>query len=49
MTSQGQGQTIKTSKSNISEMLRDREKVSIEVIYEVMYGHSNGENILDLR
>ena len=27
----GQGQTLKTSKSNISKMLRDREKVLTEV------------------
>ena len=27
----GQGQTLKTSKSNISETVRDRENVSIEV------------------
>ena len=27
----GQGQTLKTLKSNISKMVRDREKVSIEV------------------
>ena len=34
----GQGQTLKTSKSNISKTVRDREKVSMEVRYEVMYG-----------
>ena len=27
----GQGQTLKTSKSNISKTARDREKVSIEI------------------
>ena len=38
-----------TLKSNISKTVRDREKVSMEVRYKVMYGLSNGENIFDLR
>ena len=45
----GQGQTLKTSKSNISKTVRDREKVSIGVRWEVMYGLSNEETIFDLR
>ena len=36
----GQGQTLKTLKSNVSKTVRDREKVSIEVRYEVVYGLS---------
>ena len=32
-----------------SKTVRDREKMSIEVRYEVMYGLSNGENIFDPR
>ena len=43
----GQGQTLQFLKSNISKTVRDRENVSIEVRYEVMYGLSNGENIFD--
>ena len=45
----GQGQTLKTLKSNISKTVRDREKVSMEVKKEVLYELSNGENIFDLR
>ena len=45
---EGQGQTLKTLKSNISKTVRDIEQVSIEVRWEVMYGLSNGENIFDL-
>ena len=44
----GQGQTLKILKSNISKTVRDREQVSIEVRYEVMYGLPNIENIFDL-
>ena len=40
---------MKTLKSNISKTVRDREKVSIEVRLEVMYGLSNGENIFDVQ
>ena len=47
VTSKGQGQTIKTIKSNISKTVRDREKKAIEVTLEVMYGLSNSENIFD--
>ena len=44
----GQGQTLKTLKSNISKTVRDREKVSMGVKKVVIYGLSNGENIFDL-
>ena len=46
---EGQGQTLKTLKSNISRTVRDREKVSMEVRYEVIYGLPNYGNIFDLR
>ena len=45
----GQGQPLKTLKSNISKTVRDREKVSIEVRYLIIYGLSNGEKNFDLR
>ena len=45
----GQGQTIKTLKSNISKTVRDREMVSIEVKEEVIYGLSNDMNFFDPR
>ena len=38
----GQGQTLKSLKSNISKTVRDREKVSMEVRKEVMRGLSSG-------
>ena len=44
---------VKVNPENIEvqylETVRDREKVSIEVRYEVIYGLSNGENIFDSR
>ena len=39
----------KSSKSNISKTVRDRQKVSMEVKWEVMNGVSNGGNISDPR
>ena len=48
MTIKGQGRTLKTLKSNISKLVRDEEKVSIDVEYEVVYGLSNSKNISDL-
>ena len=45
----GQGQTLKTLMPNISKTVRYREKVSMGVKYEVIYGFSNGENVFDLR
>ena len=41
-----QGQTLKV---NISKTVRDREKMSKEVRWEVMYGFSNSENIFGPR
>ena len=43
-----EGQTLETLKSNISKTVRDREKVLIEVRYEVMYWLSNNEICFDL-
>ena len=45
----GEDQTLKTLKSNISKTVRDREKVSMEVRLEVLYGLSTGENIFDFQ
>ena len=45
----GQGQTLKTVKSNISKTVRDREMLSIEVKYEVIFGLSNVMKIFDPR
>ena len=45
----GQGQTLKTLKSNISKSVRDGEVLSIEVKQEVIYGLSNGRIIFDPR
>ena len=46
---EGQGQNLKTLKSNISITVRDREKMSIGVRWEVVYGLSNKETIFDLK
>ena len=45
----GQGQTLQTLKSNISKTVRDREMVSVEVEYKVIYGLSNGIKLFDPR
>ena len=39
---------MKTLKSNISKTVRDKEKMSKELIFEVKYGLSYGENMFDL-
>ena len=45
----GQGQTLKSLKSNISKTVRDREMLSIAVKKEIIYELSNGINCFDPR
>ena len=45
----GQGQTLKSLKSNISITVRDRKKMSMEIRKEVIYGLSNVIKTFDFR